>query len=71
MTGEMVEWKGKYGWIKPHEPVDHPAAGAHRGRLYVHLVDLEWWVKALAPKESAASTSTVTPAGWEQRSAPS
>lgn len=49
VTGEVVEWKGKYGWIKPHTPVDHPKAGVHKGRLYVHLVDLEWWVKALTP----------------------
>lgn len=49
VTGEVVEWKGSFGWIKPHKQVDHPKAGAHRGRLYVHKVDLEWWVKSLTP----------------------
>jgi len=49
VTGEVKEWKGKYGWIMPHTPVDHPKAGAHRGRLYVHVVDLEDWVKSLKP----------------------
>jgi len=49
VTGEVVEWKGKYGWIKPHVPVHHVKASAHKGRLYVHKVDLEWWVKALTP----------------------
>merc|ERR1711924_263899 len=49
VTGEVVKWMGKYGWIKPHERVDHPQAGAHKGMLYVHSQDLEWWVKALTP----------------------
>jgi len=49
VTGEVKEWKGKYGWILPHTPVDHPKAGAHKGRLYVHVVDLEDWVKSLKP----------------------
>eukprot|EP00930_Biecheleria_cincta_P038793 TRINITY_DN26666_c0_g1_i1.p1 TRINITY_DN26666_c0_g1~~TRINITY_DN26666_c0_g1_i1.p1 ORF type:complete len:501 (-),score=97.89 TRINITY_DN26666_c0_g1_i1:222-1724(-) len=47
VTGEVTEWKGKYGWIKPHEPVDHPKANLHKGKLYVHKVDLEWWVDSL------------------------
>jgi len=49
VTGEVKEWKGKYGWILPHTPVDHSKAGAHKGRLYVHVVDLEDWVKSLKP----------------------
>uniref|UniRef100_A0A7S4RVU0 Uncharacterized protein n=1 Tax=Alexandrium monilatum TaxID=311494 RepID=A0A7S4RVU0_9DINO len=40
MTGEVVEWKGKYGWIRPSTPVDHPDAGKHKGRLYIHQSDL-------------------------------
>ncbi|CAK0861195.1 unnamed protein product, partial [Prorocentrum cordatum] len=90
VTGEVLEWKGKFGWIKPHRPVDlaawrrpvperakailpsviqnrsrggrvsnmflphggpadHPKAAIHRGKLYVHKVDLEYWVSALTP----------------------
>jgi len=49
VTGEVLEWKGKFGWIKPHKPVDHPKASIHRGKLYVHKVDLEYWVSALTP----------------------
>mmetsp|Transcript_141483 Transcript_141483/g.451869 ORF Transcript_141483/g.451869 Transcript_141483/m.451869 type:complete len:402 (-) Transcript_141483:18-1223(-) len=41
-SGEVVEWKGKYGWIKPSKAVDHPLAGKHKGRLYIHSQDLEW-----------------------------
>lgn len=49
VIGEVVEWKKNFGWIKPQKPVDHPKAAAHKGRLYVHKIDLEWWVKALTP----------------------
>mmetsp|Transcript_104559 Transcript_104559/g.207619 ORF Transcript_104559/g.207619 Transcript_104559/m.207619 type:complete len:118 (-) Transcript_104559:14-367(-) len=24
--GEVLEWKGKFGWINPVEPIDHPLA---------------------------------------------
>lgn len=44
VTGQVDEWRGKYGWIKPTKPVDHPQARKHKGRLYVHMQDLEWWV---------------------------
>jgi len=49
VTGEVVEWKGKFGWIKPFKPIDHPKAARHKGRLYIHSVDLEWWVHKLTP----------------------
>mmetsp|Transcript_57568 Transcript_57568/g.106367 ORF Transcript_57568/g.106367 Transcript_57568/m.106367 type:complete len:383 (+) Transcript_57568:32-1180(+) len=49
VIGEAVEWKGKYGWIKPVNPVDHPKASMHKGRLYIHVQDLEWWVKEIKP----------------------
>merc|ERR1712039_312542 len=40
VTGGVVEWKGKFGLIKPAEEVDHPAAGKHKGKLYIHTQDL-------------------------------
>jgi len=49
VTGEVIEWKRNFGWIKPHTPVEHSKAVTHKGRLYVHKIDLEWWVKALTP----------------------
>merc|ERR1711948_192496 len=39
-SGECVEWRGKYGYIMPAEPIDHPAAGIHGGKLYVNMKDL-------------------------------
>jgi hypothetical protein len=47
MPHKVVEWQCKYGWIKLYTPVDHPKAEVHKGRLYVELADLEWWVEAL------------------------
>jgi len=40
VTGEVVEWKGKYGWIMPARPLDHAAISKHKGRLYIHENDL-------------------------------
>eukprot|EP00927_Polykrikos_kofoidii_P034852 TRINITY_DN2947_c0_g1_i1.p1 TRINITY_DN2947_c0_g1~~TRINITY_DN2947_c0_g1_i1.p1 ORF type:complete len:381 (-),score=76.26 TRINITY_DN2947_c0_g1_i1:58-1086(-) len=39
-TGEVVEWKGKYGWIRPDKPIDHPLATKHKGRIYISELDL-------------------------------
>mmetsp|Transcript_8439 Transcript_8439/g.21364 ORF Transcript_8439/g.21364 Transcript_8439/m.21364 type:complete len:616 (-) Transcript_8439:160-2007(-) len=40
MLGEVVTWKGKFGWIKPSEEIDHPEASKHGGKLYCHRKDL-------------------------------
>jgi len=43
MTGTVVEWKEKYGWINPHTPVTHPAAQknmAKAGMVFVSVKDL-------------------------------
>lgn len=40
MTGEVVAWKGKFGWIMPTEPIDHPEASKHEGKIYVHGKDI-------------------------------
>merc|ERR1712194_521206 len=42
VAGEVAEWKGKYGWVKPSQTVDHPMAGKHKGKLYIHAQDLVW-----------------------------
>ncbi|CAE7349288.1 unnamed protein product, partial [Symbiodinium microadriaticum] len=41
VTGEVVEWKGKYGWIQPTVPVEHPMSDKHQGRIYVSMSDLQ------------------------------
>jgi hypothetical protein len=40
-TGELLDWKGSFGWIKPHEPVDHPQAVKRNGNLYVAKKDMQ------------------------------
>ena len=40
MIGEVLEWKGKYGWIKPQEPIEHEKAARHGGKLFVSQADL-------------------------------
>jgi len=39
VTGEVIEWKDKYGWIRPHEPPNHPAAQKRNGKLYLSRCD--------------------------------
>lgn len=40
VTGEVLEWKGKYGWIRSSQPIDHPKAQLRQGKLYIHVQDL-------------------------------
>eukprot|EP00927_Polykrikos_kofoidii_P025834 TRINITY_DN23149_c0_g1_i1.p1 TRINITY_DN23149_c0_g1~~TRINITY_DN23149_c0_g1_i1.p1 ORF type:complete len:474 (+),score=104.65 TRINITY_DN23149_c0_g1_i1:347-1768(+) len=40
MSGRVLEWKGKYGWISPSVRFDHPRAKRHNGRIFVSVVDL-------------------------------
>lgn len=38
--GSLLEWKCRYGWICPDEPVDHPEAGKHNGRIFLSVSDI-------------------------------
>jgi len=40
-TGEVLEWKGNFGWIRPHEPVEHEKARQRGGKVYVAKRDLQ------------------------------
>jgi len=40
-VGDVLEWKGKFGWIQPQVPIDHPAASKNGGKIYVHMGDLQ------------------------------
>jgi len=50
VTGSVVEWKGKYGWIMPTIPVEHEKAERHGGRIYVSMTDLVGGIEALSPE---------------------
>lgn len=39
-TGEVIEWRGSFGWIRAHETVDHPLAAKRQGKVYVSRKDL-------------------------------
>lgn len=39
-AGTVVGWKGKYGWIKPLEEIDHEKAALRGGKLFAGLVDI-------------------------------
>jgi cold shock CspA family protein len=39
--GTVSAWKGKYGWIKPVEEIEHEKAKAHKGGVFVSMDDLE------------------------------
>uniref|UniRef100_A0A7S1S2C0 Uncharacterized protein n=1 Tax=Alexandrium catenella TaxID=2925 RepID=A0A7S1S2C0_ALECA len=41
VTGQLLQWKGKYGWIRPTEPVKHPKASMHGGKVYIGIEDIE------------------------------
>ncbi|CAJ1352144.1 unnamed protein product, partial [Effrenium voratum] len=47
ITGEVTEWKGKYGWIRPTVPVEHPQAQRRQGLIYVSMSDLQGGLEAL------------------------
>eukprot|EP00435_Cladocopium_sp_Y103_P014968 s4426_g3.t1 len=47
VTGEVTEWKGKYGWIRPTVPVEHPQAARRQGLIYVSMSDLQGGLEAL------------------------
>ncbi|OLP88278.1 hypothetical protein AK812_SmicGene30408 [Symbiodinium microadriaticum] len=38
--GQVVDWKGKYGWIQPAEPILHFKANLRQGRIFVSRTDL-------------------------------
>lgn len=47
VTGEVADWKGKYGWITPTVPVEHPAAAKNKGNIYASMTDLQGGLTAL------------------------
>lgn len=40
ITGKIVEWKGKFGWVEPDAPVPHPEANKKGGRIYLSQEDV-------------------------------
>lgn len=40
VSGKVVVWNKKWGWIKPEEKPSHEKASKHEGKIYVHANDL-------------------------------
>jgi len=49
VTGEVLEWKGKYGWIQPTVPIEHELAAKREGKVYVSMSDLVGGIMELTP----------------------
>lgn len=41
LLGTITQWRGKFGWIKPHDTIEHPLASRHQGDLYLEQGDVE------------------------------
>lgn len=52
VTGEVVEWKDSFGWVKPESTIDHPSAKQRDGKLYVSKKDITSGTMALGCKVS-------------------
>jgi hypothetical protein len=41
LLGTIVQWRGKFGWVKPNDTIDHPLANKHQGDLFCAAQDVE------------------------------
>merc|ERR1712039_1098208 len=41
ISGEVKRVRGLVSWIEPEDPLDHPEASKHRGRIYLHATDID------------------------------
>merc|ERR1712083_901402 len=47
-SGEVVDWKGKFGYIMPSEPIEHEAAAKKGGKIWASIADIESGATELA-----------------------
>merc|ERR1712039_1125848 len=47
-SGEVVDWKGKFGYIMPSEPIEHEAAQKKGGKVWASMADIESGATELA-----------------------
>lgn len=63
ILGEVLEWKGNFGWVKATEAIEHEAAALRGGKIYVHKQDLADGLEALTVGASVNFTVYVDPSG--------
>lgn len=39
-TGEVIDWRGNYGWLVAHDGLDHPMANRRQGKIYLSAKDI-------------------------------
>lgn len=39
--GQVIEWKGKFGWIHASTKVDHPKARKHQNKIFISTIDIK------------------------------
>lgn len=47
VTGEVLEWKGTFGWLKPHVEIQHEKAKLRGGKIFLHGGDLQGELKSV------------------------
>lgn len=52
ITGEIIEWRGKFGWIQPDSPIDHPEARMKGGKIYLSQEDVAEVISGVGAKVS-------------------
>lgn len=52
INGEIVEWKNRYGWILPEEPINHPQARMKGGKIYLGQEDVAEVISGVGAKVS-------------------
>lgn len=40
MTGQVIEWKGKFGWIHASTQINHPKARKHQNKIFISTIDI-------------------------------
>lgn len=50
LRGTVVQWRGKFGWVKPVDTIDHPMASMHQGDLYLGQQDVEQEISGVGAK---------------------
>merc|ERR1719473_2311784 len=48
VTGEVVEWRGKFGFIMPTVPFEHEKSAKKEGKIYVSMSDLTGGIEELS-----------------------
>jgi len=50
LIGTITQWRGKFGWVKPKDTIDHPLASKHQGDLFLGQTDVEAEIEGVGSK---------------------